>query len=418
MGYILVALVSFIGGGIVVFVALDLWRRQLSAQKQQQDSIDASQKAMQEQYVELTAQIAARRQAIDDEAAYLAAARTEFETSAVSYKELQDENAILKRDLRNLDVHLRKVQLDRDQQRQAQEATDERVNEFGSRYLNDHVKWIGSALNANNFVTCKQRLLDVIERCRVVGFGVSEKQQSELVADLKKEYEMVVRAALEREEQARIKTQIREEQAREREITREIQKADREREVIQAALNQALRVAEDQHSAEIESLRARLAEAEARAQRTISQAELTKAGHVYVISNIGSFGDGIFKIGMTRRLEPNERIRELADASVPFPFDIHMMISSDDAPTLEIALHRALHKRRINKANPRKEFFATDVQTIIQIVKQHHGEVEYVADMAALEYRQSLEMADEDQEFIESVYDHIADDGEAESEEN
>jgi hypothetical protein len=146
--------------------------------------------------------------------------------------------------------------------------------------------------------------------------------------------------------------------------------------------------------------------------RAISQAQLTKAGHVYVISNIGSFGAGVFKIGMTRRLDPSERVRELGSASVPFPFDVHAMISADDAPSLESALHQQLHKSRINKANPRKEFFKTDIDAIVKIVKEHHGDVQYVVDAEALQYNQSLTMPDDDQEYIESVYSGFDDDEE------
>ncbi len=119
---------------------------------------------------------------------------------------------------------------------------------------------------------------------------------------------------------------------------------------------------------------------------------------------------------MTRRLEPEMRVRELGDASVPFPFDVHMMISSNDAPALENAIHRALHKTRLNKTNPRKEFFRSEIDAICQLVHEHHGEVQYVAVPEALEYRQSLGMTEEDSEYIESVYDaaeeedgHIAD---------
>jgi hypothetical protein len=165
----------------------------------------------------------------------------------------------------------------------------------------------------------------------------------------------------------------------------------------------------------VELLKAKLADAEERAQRAISQAQLTKAGHVYVISNIGSFGEDVFKIGMTRRLEPQDRIRELGDASVPFPFDVHMMISADDAPSLENALHRELHKLRLNKINPRKEFFKIDIESIRRIVEAHRGEVQYVADAEALEYRQSLEMTDEDQDFIEHVYDELDEEDEREA---
>jgi hypothetical protein len=175
----------------------------------------------------------------------------------------------------------------------------------------------------------------------------------------------------------------------------------------------ALADARGQHSEEVERLKARLTEAEEKSKRAISQAQLTKSGHVYVISNIGSFGEGVFKVGSTRRLDPNERIRELGSASVPFPFDVHMMISCEDAPTLEYALHRKLFKLRINRTNPRKEFFKTDIATIASVVKEHHGEIEYVADAEALQYRQSLEMSDDDQDFVESVYSGLDDDDEA-----
>ena len=152
--------------------------------------------------------------------------------------------------------------------------------------------------------------------------------------------------------------------------------------------------AQDQHSEEVERLKARLTEAEERSQRAIAQAQLTKSGFVYVLSNIGSFGENVFKVGMSRRLDPLERVRELSGAAVPFPFDVHMMIATNDAPALENALHRKLHKFRVNKTNPRKEYFKIDIQTILQVVTEHHGEVQYVADAEALGFRQSLTMSE------------------------
>ena len=140
---------------------------------------------------------------------------------------------------------------------------------------------------------------------------------------------------------------------------------------------EALKKVGADHSAEVEALREKLRDAEARGQRTKAQAELTKAGHVYVISNIGSFGERVFKVGLTRRNDPEDRVRELGDASVPFTFDIHMMIGSDDAPKLEYTLHQALHRYRVNRVNFRKEFFRVDLDTIRQLVEDHHGIVEY-----------------------------------------
>ncbi|TNC48203.1 GIY-YIG nuclease family protein, partial [Klebsiella quasipneumoniae] len=130
-------------------------------------------------------------------------------------------------------------------------------------------------------------------------------------------------------------------------------------------------------------------------ERAKSMAQMTKQGHVYVISNIGSFGENVYKIGMTRRLEPLDRVSELSGASVPFEFDVHAMISCDDAPALEYALHNKLSSERMNKVNLRKEFFKTDLSKIIQCVEEHHGKVEYVADPAALQYYRSLEIGEE-----------------------
>lgn len=406
MLYVFTFIMGLITGVACVFLVLANERSKLKEQKSKQDAQGKDiQKSLQV--------IRAKRQELDQQTIQLEVQQKELEARVVSYTELQNENGILKRDLQNIDVNLRKLQLDRKQQRQDQETLDQRSNDLGSRYLKENIKWIGLSLTTNNFVASKQRLQKVIERCREIGFDVSSEEEASLLADMKEEYERIVRAAFEREEQARIKTQIREEQRLEREIERELKQLDRERAAIQAALDKALAEARDEHSEEVERLRARLAEAEEKSQRAISRAQMTRSGHVYVISNIGSFGDGVFKIGMTRRLEPNDRVRELSSASVPFPFDVHMMISSDDAPTLENALHKAMHKLRINKIKPRKEFFKADIETIRQLVEENHGEVQYVANPEALEYRQGLEISDEDYEFIESVYDAVDEESEA-----
>jgi hypothetical protein len=97
---------------------------------------------------------------------------------------------------------------------------------------------------------------------------------------------------------------------------------------------------------------------------------LTKTGHVYIISNVGSFGENIYKIGMTRRLEPMDRVKELGDASVPFPFDVHAMIRTSDAPSLENALHKHFERRRLNLENERKEFFRVSIDEIREELDQ------------------------------------------------
>jgi T5orf172 domain len=429
----LFAIIGFVCGGLAVFAAVDLKRKRVQElgneiSKRENDYKQNAERLMTEQtqFTEvmqreresLSRQLQERveklnlyEKSLSENASKLKEEQQQYEGRVIAYSELQCENTWLKRDLRNLAIEMQKGELDQSLQKQSQADLDKRVTDIGTRYLQENIKWIGKSLNANNFAICKQKVLDVIERCRGIGFQISKSEEQSYVAELKAAYEKEVRAALQREEQARIKAQIREEQKVEREIQREKERIAREKAIVEAALATALASAADDHSAEIESLRARLADAEAQ-ERAISQAQLTKSGHVYVISNIGSFGEGVFKIGMTRRLERLERVRELGDASVPFPFDVHIMISCQDAPALENALHKALVKQQVNKTNPRKEFFQTDIETIVAIVKENYGEVEYVADPEALQYYQSQSMSDEDAEFIEHVFEEIDDDGE------
>lgn len=118
-----------------------------------------------------------------------------------------------------------------------------------------------------------------------------------------------------------------------------------------------------------------------------------RAGYVYVISNVGSFGEGVYKIGMTRRLEPMERIAELSDASVPFAFDVHALIFSDDAPALEAALHRAFEARKVNLVNQRREFFRVGLDEIKrEVMRNHDRTVEFVDEPDAEQWRVSEQM--------------------------
>ena len=319
--------------------------------------------------------------------------------------------------MRNIVVSTRKIELDRDNQCDHQAVIDSRVDEIGRLYLKENVKWIGKALNSNNFGSSKKRILQVIEKCRRIGFEISTTDEEEFVGNLKEDYGKVVRAEYEREEPSRIKAQIREEQTLQSEIDRQIKDLEQQRLTIEAALKNAIEAATSAHSEEVERLKAELHDAEERSKRAVSQAQLTRSGYVYVTSNIGAFGEGVFKIGMSRRQDPLQRVKELSGASVPFPFDVHMLIASDDAPKLENMLHKELHNDRINKVNPRKEFFRTNVEAIAKVVQHHHGEIEYVVDPEALQYRDGLEMTDGDLEFVGHVFAELDDEFEVSGEE-
>ncbi|ELN9581656.1 DUF4041 domain-containing protein [Enterobacter sp. GER_MD16_1505_Eko_090] len=206
----------------------------------------------------------------------------------------------------------------------------------------------------------------------------------------------------EKEEQRRIKEQLREEEKARREYERAIKEAKKEEKTIQQAIDKATKelmlAGEEQRLAleqKLAELQIKFEEAEAKNQRAISMAQQTRSGHVYVISNIGSFGENVYKIGMTRRLEPLDRVRELSDASVPFAFDVHAMIYSDDAPSLENHLHKVFNGKQVNKVNSRKEFFNVGIKDIKSTVANMNIDAHWTMFADAKEYRESLAIENE-----------------------
>ena len=174
-----------------------------------------------------------------------------------------------------------------------------------------------------------------------------------------------------REEQRLLRERIREEEKAQKEFERAQREAQKEEEMLRRAMEKVQREvarASDEQKEKFETqlseLQARLLSAEEKNRRALSMAQQTRSGHVYIISNVGSFGDGVYKIGLTRRLDPLDRVRELGDASVPFGFDVHALIRSDDAPALEADLHRHFIEHKVNKINPRKEIFRATIHAI------------------------------------------------------
>ncbi len=201
----------------------------------------------------------------------------------------------------------------------------------------------------------------------------------------------------EREEQRRIKEQIREEERARREYERAIRDAAKEEELLRKAMEKALHRVQQateaqkaQYEAQLQELADKLREAEERSQRALSMAQQTKRGHVYIISNVGSFGEDVYKIGLTRRLEPLDRIRELGDSSVPFEFDVHALIFAEDAPALETQLHKHFVMMQMNKVNHRKEFFRVDLRHIREEVEELGLTAKWTMTAEARQYRETL----------------------------
>lgn len=216
---------------------------------------------------------------------------------------------------------------------------------------------------------------------------------------VKIEYNYYVRKEQARQEQLAIKEQMRQEAEERKALEAERKKVEKEESKYKSEiekLNQAL--SESSSDTEMDKLKARILELQSQLSNVILKKEEIvnlqngKAGNVYIISNLGSFGENVFKIGMTRRLDPQDRVNELGSASVPFKFDVHSFIFSEDAVGLEKKLHDMLNDKRLNKVNLRKEFFKISIEELEELISSVDPTAEFNKTMLAEEFRQSLEM--------------------------
>ncbi|MFZ2277625.1 MAG: DUF4041 domain-containing protein [Prosthecobacter sp.] len=273
---------------------------------------------------------------------------------------------------------------------------------FVTDAFNGRVDAILSRAKHDNFGTLEQEIRDAFSLVNLNGEAfrnarVLSTYLDARIAELRWAVVVYELRLKEREEQRRIQEQIREEEKARRDYERAMQEAAKEEEALRKAMEKAqaeVANASAQERAKFEArlgeLGQKLAEAEAKNQRALSMAQQTRSGHVYIISNIGSFGSDVLKIGMTRRLEPEDRVRELGDASVPFTFDVHAMIRSDDAPALERLLHTEFDSFRVNKVNYRKEFFRVPIHNLREFVVSKNLEASFTLAAEAREYRETL----------------------------
>jgi len=212
------------------------------------------------------------------------------------------------------------------------------------------------------------------------------------IEELRLTHEYKDKKQQEKEEQAEIRRQMREEAKFEQEMEKALKEEDKYNKLLEKAKADAEKAAGsklDKLQEKIAALGLELVEAHKKSERAKSMAQQTKLGHVYVISNIGSFGEEVYKIGMTRRLEPHDRVKELGDASVPFIFDVHAMIYAEDAPALENKLHKSFDYKRLNLVNNRKEFFKVSLKEIENEVKKISPDSEFIETAEARQYRES-----------------------------
>lgn len=257
----------------------------------------------------------------------------------------------------------------------------------------------------DNVVSLEQRITKAWEEVNKLGetnrVAITRPYYELKLAELHLVHEHREKVQAEKEEQKRIREQLREEQKAREEIERAQADAERDEDRNRRALEKAQaelaasEATEQQHqklAALVTRLETDLKDAIDRKAKAIARAQLTRSGHVYILSNVGSFGEGIYKIGLTRRLDPYERVDELGSAAVPFRFDVHAIIFAEDAPALEHALHTEFADRRVNLVNPRREYFRVTLDEIRAAVDKHHGLVSFVLSPEAEEWRKTQAM--------------------------
>lgn len=236
--------------------------------------------------------------------------------------------------------------------------------------------------------------------CTVIGIGIPESFQRLKEDEVRLAYEYQVQKEKEKEEIREAREREREARKLEKEIAEARKKLEKEKKQYENAFNDLAKKIESASDADrrdlqekIDELKRKMDEVDAAVKDVDYREANERAGFVYVISNIGSFGEGVYKIGMTRRLDPMERVKELGDASVPFGFDVHALIFCDDAPKLEAALHREFEDRKVNLVNQRREFFRVSIEEIEEVVKKNYDKtVDFVATPDAEQYRESEAM--------------------------
>lgn len=289
----------------------------------------------------------------------------------------------------------------------------------GRKVTNDNIKMLLRCFNTdcenaidrvkyNNIESMRARINKSYESLNKLGISnkitISPVYLRLKLDELSLAIEYAIKKQDEKEEQKRIRQEMREQAKLEKELEEARKNIDKEKKHYSNALDklnsQLEGMLSDDQKNDLLEKKAEIEDQLSNLQKALDDVDYReanqKAGYVYIISNIGAFGENVYKIGMTRRLDPMERVDELGDASVPFNFDVHAMIFSEDAPKLEAALHRAFEDRKLNMVNTRREFFHVTLDEIESVVKANYDKtVEFIKIPPAEQYRQSLAMLEE-----------------------
>jgi hypothetical protein len=283
----------------------------------------------------------------------------------------------------------------------------------GKKMVNDMIKLVLRSFNNecdycvdnvkfNNIDSHVKRIVASFKALNKLGslmkVSISGEYYDSKMTELHLAYEYQKKKQEEKEEQRRLKEEMREQEKLEREIRIARERIAKERKHFSIAIEEIRnRISSAKNESELQGLilkadelQKQKSELDQEEKQIDYREQNAKAGYVYVISNLGSFGENVFKIGMTRRLEPMDRIIELGDASVPFPFDVHALIFSDNAPELEAKIQNKFRQGQLNKVNNRKEFFRADLNELEQTIKQNYDRViDFQKLYEAEQYRES-----------------------------
>lgn len=258
-------------------------------------------------------------------------------------------------------------------------------------------------ISAKNIDSMRNKISKCFESLNKIfetdGMQLSKKALEIKLEELNLVYTYELKREQEREQQRAIKEQMIEEEKVRREIEKQKAKLEKDQAQMTNEVNKLMSylqkaqndIERQLYADKIKELEDKVKELEAEKEKVQEREANALAGFVYVISNIGSFGEDIYKIGMTRRLEPMDRIKELSSASVPFEFDVHAMIFADNAPELENTLHKYFEKQSVNRVNLRKEFFHVSLEEIEKVVRENYNNTaQFTKIPVATEYRQTL----------------------------
>ena len=271
------------------------------------------------------------------------------------------------------------------------------------RTFNNECDALVAKVKYNNIETCINRIkssyLQISKLGTIMDISITSDYYNSKIDELHLAYEYAMKKQEEKEALREARAEMREAAKLQKEIDEQRKKIEKEQQHYKNALLTVLKQINDTSTPSDELLQKKQD-----LETQLSEIDLTikdldyreanqRAGYVYVISNIGAFGENIYKIGMTRRLNPQDRVDELGDASVPFNFDVHAMIFSDDAPALENALHKAFEDKKVNMINHRREFFNVTLDEIKAVVKQNFDKtVEFVDVPDAQQYRETQKL--------------------------